>query len=407
MNFYGRWRCYSLLRRSPALLLTLAVTLAGGVSGCAFAPGGNIDYDTDSAPIDDLVDVEPITLGLVRTQQMGSPAIDQADMGSPAIDQANSEAALRQVAGGSRQKVLDDRYDYRIGIGDVLSIIVYDHPELTIPAGSERPTEDTGNTVHSDGTIFYPYVGRIQVAGRTVEDVRSQLQRRLATYVTEPQVDVKVVGFNSQKIYVTGQVENPGVMPITNVPMTVLDAINLGGGLNGEANWHDVVLSRGSSETHIDVYTMLQKGDMHQNRLLEDGDVLHVPDIGNQKVFVMGEVVEPVTLPMGNSRLSLTDALSQAGGMDEAQADAKGIFVIRQATPDSGKLATVYQLDARNATALVLGAQFMLQPTDIVYVTAAPLSRWNRVVSQLTPTISSIYQVTRATRDFDELRDGN
>ena len=152
---------------------------------------------------------------------------------------------------------------------------------------------------------------------------------------------------------------------------------------------------------------MLQNGDMRQNQLLRDGDVLHVPDIGSQKVFVMGEVMDPVTLPMGNSRLSLTDALAEAGGMDETQANAKGIFVIRQSTPDSGKLATVYQLDARNATALVLGAQFMLQPTDIVYVTAAPLSRWNRVINQLTPTISSVYQVTRATRDFDELRDGN
>lgn len=373
--------------------------LAVSLSGCAFAPGGHIDYDTDSAPIDDLVDVEPITLGLVRTQQSRAAA-DQAD-GSI------NQAALSKAVPGSQRQALEDRYEYRIGIGDVLSIIVYDHPELTIPAGSERPTEESGNTVYSDGTIFYPYIGRIHVAGRTVEDVREELQRSLATYITEPQVDVKVAGFNSQKVYVTGQVEKPGVMPVTNVPMTVLDAINLAGGLNDGANWHDVVLTRGDEETHIDVRAMLQNGNLKQNQLLEDGDVLHVPDVGNQKVFVMGEVMDPVTLPMGNSRLSLTDALSEAGGMDEAQADAKGIFVIRQADPDSGKLATVYQLDARNATALVLGTQFMLQPTDIVYVTAAPLSRWNRVVNQLTPTISSIYRVTRATRDVDELRDSD
>ncbi|WP_110656464.1 polysaccharide export protein [Salinicola halimionae] len=391
MKLRRGWWCF------PILSLSIAVA----VSGCAFAPGGHIDYDTDSAPVDDLVDVEPITLGLVRTQQAAS-----GQAGDAGVDGSGETALARAVANPQRQ-ASSDPYEYHIGIGDVLSIIVYDHPELTIPAGSERPTEDTGNTVYSDGTIFYPYVGRIQVASRTIEDVRSQLQSRLATYVTEPQVDVKVVGFNSQKAYVTGQVERPGVMPITNVPMTILDAINLVGGLNGDANWHDVVLSRGDTETHIDVYSMLQSGDMRQNQLLENGDVLHIPDIGNQKVFVMGEVMDPVTLPMGNSRLSLTDALSEAGGMDEAQADAKGIFVIRQAAPDTGKLATVYQLDARNATSLVLGAQFMLQPTDIVYVTAAPLSRWNRVVNQLTPTISSVYQVTRATRDFDELRDGN
>ncbi|GHB09939.1 polysaccharide export protein [Salinicola rhizosphaerae] len=382
-------------RRSPFALLAVVVSL--GLNGCAFAPGGHIGYDTDSAPIDDLVDVEPITLGLVRAEQMAG----DAETGK------TSSMALSNAVSPAKRQSLADGYQYHIGIGDVLSIIVYDHPELTIPAGSERPTEDSGSTVYSDGTIFYPYVGRIPVAGRTVEEVRSELQRRLATYITEPQVDVKVAGFQSQKVYVTGQIEQPGVLPITNVPMTVLDAINTAGGLNGDANWHDVVLTRGDREFHIDVYAMLQNGNLEQNRLLKDGDVLHVSDLGNQKVFVMGEVMDPVTLPMGNSRLSLTDALSEAGGMDEAQANAKGIFVIRQAPADSGKLATVYQLDARNATALVLGAQFMLQPTDIVYVTAAPLSRWNRVVNQLTPTISSVYQVTRATRDFDELRDGN
>lgn len=391
MRLHGsRWRA-----------AVVGVSLLVGMTGCAFAPGGNIDYDTDSAPIDDLVDVEPITLGLVRTQQAANAdpgAAEGTELDSSALDQAVADA---------RQAVVNRNYEYRIGVGDVLSVTVYDHPELTIPAGGERPSEESGSTVESDGTIFYPYVGRVPVAGRTVESVRAELQRRLANYITDPQVYVKVADFNSQKVYVTGQVDSPGVMPITNVPMTVLDAINLAGGLDSQANWHDVVLTRGDETFHIDVYDMLQKGELQRNRLLQDGDVLHVSDLGNQKVFVMGEVMDPVSLPMGSSRLSLTDALSQAGGMDEAQADAKGIFVIRQAAPDSGKLATVYQLDARNATALVLGTQFMLQPTDIVYVTAAPLSRWNRVVNQLTPTITAVYRVTRTTRDVDDLQDSN
>ncbi|WFF43013.1 polysaccharide export protein Wza [Salinicola endophyticus] len=373
-----------------------ALLLVTGLSGCAFAPGGHIGYETDSAPIDDLVDVEPITLGLVRTQQASAGSAGKPD-----------PTALSRAVEGAGEGASASPYQYRVGVGDVLSVTVYDHPELTIPAGGERPSTESGSTVGSDGTIFYPYVGRMKVAGRTVDAVRDELQRRLTAYIAAPQVDVKVAGFNSQKVYVTGEVDKPGVMPVTNVPLTLLDAINLAGGMRESANWHDVVLTRGDEIEHIDVHAMLQDGDLSANRRLRDGDVVHVPDLGNQKVFVMGEVVDPVSLPMGNSRLSLTDALSQAGGMNEAEADAKGIFVIRQAPAASGKLATVYQLDARNATALVLGTQFMLQPTDIVYVTAAPLSRWNRVINQLTPTITSVYQVTRATRDFDELRDGN
>ncbi len=150
---------------------------------------------------------------------------------------------------------------------------------------------------------------------------------------------------------------------------------------------------------------MLNDGQLAQDLLLQDGDVLHVPDVGNQKVFVMGEVGEPRSLPMGRSRLTLTDALAQAGSFDEAQADASGIFVIRRKPQESDKLATVYQLDARNATAMVLGTEFRLQPTDIVYVTTTPLGRWNRVINQLLPTVTSIYQVTRAARDANDLRD--
>ncbi|MBZ9538032.1 polysaccharide biosynthesis/export family protein [Modicisalibacter tunisiensis] len=371
--------------RRQALAVALTLGLLGG---CAYAPGGYMDYNAESAPIDDMVDVEPITPGLVKTLEH--------EPGQPRLDMASArKASQRMEASG---------YDYRIGRGDVLNIIVYEHPELTIPAGSQRSAVESGNVVHADGTIFYPYIGRLQAAGRTVRDLRNEIQRRLAGYIAQPQVDVNVAGFNSQKTYVTGQVLQPGQFPITNVPLRLLDALSLAGGLAPTANWHDVVIKRDDREIHVSVYDMLNGGDLSDNLLLQDGDVIHVPDLGNQKVYVMGEVMRPGTLPVGESRISLTDALSQAGGMNESQADASGIFVVRRAPATSDKLATVYQLDARNAVALVLGAQFMLQPTDIVYVTTTPLGRWNRVVSQLLPTITAIYQVTQAGNDIQDAK---
>ena len=368
-------------------VMTGAVLASGliALQGCAFAPGGHIDYRTDAAPLDDLVDIEPITFGLVRSRQRAS--IDPDDIG-------RISESLRGDIGS---------YDYRIGKGDVLSIIVYDHPELTIPAGGERSAAEAGNIVHSDGTIFYPYIGRIDALGLTVSEVRDIITRGLEPYVAMPQVEVRIADFNSQKVSVTGAVAEPGPMPITNVPLTVLDAINLAGGPTEEANWHEVILTREGEEIRISLHDMLNNGRLAQNRLLRDGDLVHVRDNIDQRVYVMGEVRDARSLPMGGSRLTLTDALSEAGGINEGNANASGIFVIRRASPESDKLATVYQLDARNATALMLGTEFELEPTDVIYVTTTPLGRWNRVIRQLLPTVSSLYQTTRTGRELERV----
>lgn len=371
---------------STPIKLLLALSGAILLAGCAYAPGSHFASRTESAPVDDLVDIEPITLGLINAQR-------------PAPDAERLEALSEE------QRDAIEGYDYRIGKGDVLSIIVYDHPELTIPSGSERSAEEAGNTVHQDGTIYYPFIGRIEVVGRTVMEVRDEIARRLEPFIAEPQVEVKIAAFNSREVQVTGEVNEPARLPITNVPMTVLDAISLTGGLGPQANWHDVILLRDGERRTLSLYDMLNEGELSQDLLLQDGDVLHVPDIGSQQVFVMGEVGEPQALPMGRSPMSLTEALSRAGSFDEAQADASGIFVFRRQPERSDKLATVYQLDARNAAAMVLGTEFRLEPTDVVYVTTTPLGRWNRVINQLLPTVTAVYQVTRTTRDANDLRD--
>jgi polysaccharide export outer membrane protein len=373
------------MRHSTPLKLLASLLSVAWLSGCAFAPGSHFDADVESAPVDDLVDVEPITLGLIASQQ-----------------EAPERQALKRMSEAQRDAL--DAYDYRIGKGDVLSIIVYDHPELTIPAGSERSAAESGNTVQPDGSIYYPYVGRVEVEGQTVSEVRQTISRRLAEFIAAPQVEVRIAAYNSQDVLVTGEVSEPGRLPITNVPMTLLDALSMSGGLGAQANWHGVQLTRDGSTRTLDVYGMLNQGNLANDILLEDEDVLHVPDLGNQQVFVMGEVGEPQAFPVGRSRMTLTEALTRAGSFNEAQADASGIFVFRRDTQRRDKLATVYQLDARNAAAMVLGTQFRLEPSDVVYVTTTSLGRWNRTINQLLPTITSIYQITRAANDANDLR---
>lgn len=292
-------------------------------------------------------------------------------------------AKLRNLTGSQTTMPSIASWNYRVGVGDILDIVVWEHPELTMPAGDRRTPQESGLRVQSDGTFFYPYVGQVKAKGMTPEAIRDDLAKRLTQFIPNPQIVVRVVEYNSQAVSVTGQVKSPTRQQLTAQPLTLLDAVNAAGGMTEDADSRSVLVRRGGQTYTVDMQAFLERGVAANNPILQDGDVVSVSKLVNQEAYLLGQIVKPSTIDLTHDNVTLTQALTRVGGLREDNADARGIFVFRKTASGT----TVAQLDASNPTAFLLGAQFVLLPQDVIYVTTAPLSRWNRLISSLMPTV--------------------
>ena len=307
-------------------------------------------------------------------------------------EQARSRAAAAAARPAPPLPPAQDA-EYRISAHDVLSVIVWDHPELTIPAGQFRPADATGFPVSSEGTIFYPHVGRLHVAGSTPDEVRAELTTRLARVIQEPQLQVLVASFRGRRAQIAGEVLQPSPIPITDVPLRVQDAIAVAKGFGPEADLSQVTLSRGGKAYRLDLLSLYEDGDASQNLVLQDGDIVHVGDRSRSKVAVLGDVKKPSSKLMIKGRLSLAEAIGDSEGLDLSAGNPSQILVFR----GQYDAPEIYRLDASSADALLLAAAFQLQPRDVVFVAAYDLARFNRVVAQILPTailptVQSIWQ---------------
>lgn len=317
-----------------------------------------------------------------------------------------------------------EEYRYLIGPGDVLQISV---PSIVSFNSGSNVTVfgDSGQTynVFDDGTIYLPYSGAVKVGGLSLKEVQDAVVKGLSGYLRSPQVLVTVKEFRSQRVMVTGQVEKPGYIPVTDVPMTLIGALSTVGGITerrgstdprvvgsslqgsgqGAEEYPDlrnVVLRRNNQRYRIDVTALLASGNAGQDPVLQDGDVVVVPSALRANAFVLGEVARPGLLEIDRNDTDLADLVMYAGGINQLSANPSRVYVIR----GDYRKPTVYQVDASRPDAFLLAQKFRIRPNDVVYVSEAGATRWNRSLSQIMPTIQSLLSTAIVANTVDDLQ---
>ena len=290
---------------------------------------------------------------------------------------------------------------YKLGPQDALRIFVWGNPDLspvvtTMTTGNVASTP-AGRTINDKGDLYFPFVGMIHAAGMTVHEFREALTKQLSKYIKDPQIEVDVSGFRSQKVFITGEVRSPGVMPISDVPLRITDAIGLAGGLTPEADLYNVVLTRGGVSAQINMDRIYYGGDTSANLILQNGDVLAIPDRQVRKIFVLGEVGNAAgvnqsrSFVMRRGRMSLAEVLGDAGGLNPFSSAAGKVFLMRS---DQNGEPLIYQLDAREPQSLILAEQFTMQPRDVVFVSPTDITELGRFVGQFFPLTSATQAVS-------------
>lgn len=247
---------------------------------------------------------------------------------------------------------------YALGPGDKLEI------EIIGETGTRTDT-----FVTPDSKLYYDLLPGIDVMGKPATQLRVEMEKMLTRYYKQPQVSLTLREVVSQRVWVLGRVNAPGIYPL-NRPMRVLDAVTQAGGLFASsftgtteelADLSHSFLIRGGKMLPVDFQKLIREGDLTQNIYLEPDDFIYLPSSMTNEVYVLGAVTAPRPVGFMNE-MNLITALGRGLGIQPG-ADLSHVTIVRGSLT-APKIATV---DARD---IIQGkaTNVRLEPGDIVYI---------------------------------------
>jgi protein involved in polysaccharide export with SLBB domain len=277
--------------------------------------------------------------------------------------------------------------EYRIGPLDVLEISSYVGDKVTT----------TTVTVDGRGTISYSFLDNIVVSGLTPGQVDGLLTRKLSSYVRKPRVRVLVKEFKSKSATIAGEFS---ILRTTTYgtkaasgritlkgKTTLMDLIAYGSGYTVNADIKNVKLIRQGKSHLINVYDIIEKGDESQNVIIDDGDVVNIPELPQygERVYVMGEVAAQGIYPLKDAQ-DLLAAIALAGNTT-ALAKEEDTLIVRDYQPDKPPLVMTANL-RRLFRQADLSQNIRLKDGDLIYVPSMRIKDINNWIINMTPLLN-------------------
>ncbi len=277
--------------------------------------------------------------------------------------------------------------EYKVGPLDIL--------EITSRIGSEYKTDTA--MFRSDGTISYSFVDNLPVAGLTVQELDEKLVEGLAVFVRNPRIDIVVKEFNSKSALVMGEVgahryahyEASGGKFFLRGKTTLVDLLVMAGGYTKDADIKKVKLVRGEEIYHINLYDIIYRGDVEQNIIIDDGDVVDVPELPKygERVYVLGEVNRQGIYPLKDVP-DLLAAISFAGSYTRTAVEENTI-IIRGYQPGKEPMILTADINAILKKGEI-GQNIPLMEGDIVYVPRSTIGDINEFIINTIPLLDYI-----------------
>ncbi len=304
---------------------------------------------------------------------------------------------------------------YRINVGDVLSVNVYNQNDLS----------SAGILVRADGNASFNGVGELHVAGKTIREATELLESQVQELVRDPRITLTVTESHPPSIYLAGAVMHPGMLQnytggsasgngdsssastgggkASQMDFRLSSVLAASGGVKLNADLANIMITRdGQAFKTVNLWPMLKQGDTENDLMLQNGDAIYIPELPEQalddatyrllltsaigpKTFpvrVLGEVKAPGVYEMNGTSPFLNSLIAKGGGYNVG-ANRKVIALRRFTSED--KFSTLMINPTQN--------DFMLRPNDVIYVSELKtyqLGRYNDNVSKILSPFTNI-----------------